>query len=462
MATEITMPQLSDTMDQGTILKWFKKVGDSVSRGDALAEVATDKADLEIESFDEGTLLEIRAGEGETVKVGALIAVIGQAGEQSSSGAASGGASERVETPGVINLGAPLHMEQPPQASPSQASPSQVDSSQVHSSLVNGSASSASSSQSSDSDERVKISPLAKNIAKSHGIDYSQVSGSGEGGRITKKDVEKLISSSQIPEKPAGITGAGVAATEVTAAGVTAISHERPLSIGASQDGSRTEPLSKMRQTIASRMVESVTTAPHFYATSRIEVDALLRTRGLLKTRAEYEGITVTHMITKAVGLSLKKFPRINSKYDNGTLVQPLSVNIGIITALPDGLLIPVLKNADTLSLAEVVQESHGLIQRARAGKPKSDDLQGGTFSISNIGKNEVEHFTAIINPGQGAILAVSSIQDEALVKDAKIVPGKTIRVTLSVDHRIIDGVMAGEFLTYLKGLLEEPVLIFA
>jgi len=210
-------------------------------------------------------------------------------------------------------------------------------------------------------------------------------------------------------------------------------------------------------------MVESVTTSPHFYATTKIEVDNLLRIREVLKgEKDKYEGITVTHLITKAVGLSLRKFPRINSKYDNSQIIEPQDINVGIITALPDGLLIPVVKGADLLSLSEIVVETRTMIQRARAGKPKADDLQGGTFSISNIGKVEVEHFTAIINPGQGAILAVSSIQDEAIVKNAKVVPGKVMRVTLSVDHRIIDGVMAGEFLTYLKNLLEEPILLFS
>lgn len=434
MATEITMPQLSDTMDKGTILRWFKKVGDPISRGDALAEVATDKADLEIESFDEGTLLEIKASEGDTVSVGSLIAVIGQAGEKpASSPAPQKVAPKEAAAPVEVQKAAPVAAPTP--------------------SLSNGTQSTPSAAKTQDSEERVKISPLARNIAKSHGVDYSQVSGTGEGGRITKKDVEKLISSGNT-------VAASAPAASVPSTGVASSAPQaRQLP---STEGSKVEPLSKMRQTIASRMVESVNTAPHFFATAKIEVESLLKTREILKTRAEYEGITVTHMIIKAAALALRKFPRINSKFDNNTLVEPIGVNIGIITALPDGLLIPVLKNADVLSLVEVVQDARGLVQRARSGKPKSEDLQGGTFSISNIGRSEVEHFSAIINPGQGAILAVSSIQDEALVKNGQIVPGKTMRVTLSVDHRIIDGVVAGEFLTYLKELLEEPVLIFA
>lgn len=461
MATEIIMPQLSDTMDQGTILKWFKKEGDSVSRGDALAEVATDKADLEIESFHEGVLLKIEAGEGETVKVGSLIAVVGNAGESVSPSRAStspvtdstsgdGQSTEKSEqNNGASSNGSPHREEQKKSSEDKIITLSQPASSPVSNSEYEAK---SGSNIKEESGERVKISPLAKNIAKSHGIDYSQVSGTGEGGRIVRKDVEKIISTG--PTTKSSATSSSPAPSMTNTA-------PKP-QVVSSQAGVRIEPLSRMRETIAARMVESVNTAPHFYATSRIEVDSLLKSREVLKSKEEYEGITITHLILKAVALSLRAFPRINAKYDNGHLVEPQNINIGIITALPDGLLIPVVKEADALSLGEIVSESKALIQRARAGKPKADDLQGGTFSISNIGRNEVEHFTAIINPGQGAILAVSSIQDEALVKGDAVVPGKTLRVTLSVDHRIIDGVMAGEFLTHLKKLLEEPILIFA
>ncbi len=436
MPTEIKMPQLSDTMDQGTILRWFKKEGDKISRGDALAEVATDKADLEVESFFEGTLLKINSAEGTSVKVGEVIAVIGQAGEVVSAPSVS---APVTATPVTTTAPVAVPAAAPTMAAPQVASPT----------YLNGS----SAPTNKTSSERIKISPLAKNIAKDHGVDVSSVSGSGEGGRIVRKDVEKLISNGSSSTTPSSYIAPvnTVAQKSAEVASITLTG------------GFKTEQLSKMRETIASRMVESVTTSPHFYATAKIEVDSLLKIREVLKADTnKYEGITVTHMITKAVGLSLRKFPRINSKYDNRQIVEPQDVNIGIITALPDGLLIPVVKGADILSLSDIVSETRTMIQRARAGKPKADDLQGGTFSISNIGKAEVEHFTAIINPGQGAILAVSSIQDEAIVKNAQVVAGKVMRVTLSVDHRIIDGVMAGEFLTYLKSLLEEPVLLFA
>ena len=421
MATEVTMPQLSDTMDKGTILRWFKNEGDSVSRGEALAEVATDKADLEIESFFEGTLLKINAPVGETVKVGSIIAVIGGAGE----------------SVGATSTSAPISAPKVEVVKPAPAP-------EIKSDYVGGPVTLSTPYVQSGSSERVKISPLAKNIAKTHGVDYSQVSGSGEGGRIVRKDVEQLISSpismqtnvqSHVPVTQGNQSQASKMDAPVAA-------RQQPLSSGQV----RIEPLSRMRETIANRMVESVNTAPHFYATAKANVEGLLHVREVLKAQGEYEGITVTHMITKACGKALRAFPRINSKYEASQIIEPQDINIGIITALPDGLLIPVVKAVDQISLSEVVQESRALVQRARSGKPKGDDLSGGTFSISNIGKSDVEHFTAIINPGQGAILAVSSVQDEAVVKNGQVVPGKTMRMTLSVDHRIIDGVIAGEF----------------
>ena len=218
-----------------------------------------------------------------------------------------------------------------------------------------------------------------------------------------------------------------------------------------------------MRKTIAERMVASSNSIPHFYVTSKLEVDGLVKLRGTLKTLPQYEGVTFNHLILKAAALALRAYPRINAYYEQDQLIQPQAVNIGIITAVTDGLLIPIVKNADQAPLADIVAEARALVQRARSGRPKSEDLLSGTFCISNIGPVDVESFTAIINPGQGAILAVSAIQDEAVVRDdAKIAAAKVLRVTLSVDHRIIDGVTAGEFLTELKRLVEDPVLLLA
>ncbi|MCB0360578.1 MAG: 2-oxo acid dehydrogenase subunit E2, partial [Bdellovibrionales bacterium] len=348
-------------------------------------------------------------------------------------------------------------------------------------------------------DERIKISPLARSLAEAHNIDIHTIRGSGEGGRIVKRDVEShlglTLSSSdrelqndmgrsavrgpQSPSRPD--RGAAEqfdnwpelrppqAQSHATQAPVPPVASPRvpQLQTSGQVHGSlvpsvQPQALSRMRETIASRMVESVNSIPHFYVTTKINADALVRMRQSLKSLQEYEGLTFNHLILKAVALALRAVPRVNASYRDGQLVQPQEINVGIVTALEDGLLIPIVKHADYLPLAELVREARGLVQRARAGKPKPDDLVGGTFSISNVGSFAVESFTAIISPGQGGILAVGAIDDEPVVRDGLLTVGKVFRATVSVDHRIIDGVVAATFLTELKRLAEDPVLLLA
>ena len=446
MAIDIKMPQLSDTMDKGTILTWLVKEGETVSRGDALAEVATDKADLEIESFYEGTLLKIHSPEGSTVQVGDIIAIIGEQGEQVADSAPAKTAPVKETEPVVETKVLPpqeFKIEEPqvqPVATASQVTPSSL----------NGL-------------ERIKISPLAKNIAASHGLDFSTVTGTGEGGRIVKKDILNAIGQASEQTQPSG-PAQNIATTPIVTPSSPQQSSSSQLtsSQGAFSQETKSIPMSKMRSAIATQMVKSVTEMPHFYVTSRIEVDEMIRVRASLKPLPQYEGITYTHMLIKACGLALRKVPRINACFKDGSLVEQGEVNVGIITALPDGLLIPVLKDADSSSLAEIVSDSKALVQRARSARPKPNDLVGGTFAISNMGRYDVESFTAIINPNHGAILAVSGIQQEPVVKGASVVPGNVMRLTLSCDHRIIDGLVAGEFLTELKKLIEDPILLLA
>lgn len=461
MGVEITMPQLSDTMHEGTILNWLKKEGDSIRRGDALAEVATDKADLEIESFHEGTLIEIRAPQGTTVKVGSVIAVIGEKSDQSARGSS-----------------APQTSAPAPQAAPVASQAARTEHPRAEPPRPAGAQPTANGSTASRGDaERVKISPLARNLAESYGVDVRSVEGTGDGGRIVKRDIERAVGRElggpAEPGAPEVSSRAGAAAEQPAPAApmyqpqtaTTAPAARReapPFPAGSSGAEPGMQPLSRMRQTIAQRMVESTTTIPHFYVTAKVHLDALVKLRNSLKPLPQYEGLTYNHLIIRAAGIALRAFPRINAAYADGKLLQPESVNIGIVTAVPDGLLIPVLKKADELHLADIVAEARGLVQRARAGRPKAEDLVGGTFSISNMGMFDVESFTAIISPGQGAILAISPIQEEPIVVDGQIRVGSVMRVTLSVDHRIIDGVMCGEFLTELKRLLEDPVLLLA
>ena len=455
MSVEITMPQLSDTMNEGTILNWLKQEGDTVKRGEALAEVATDKADLEIESFHEGTLLKIFAPKGATVKVGSVIAVVGEQGTQVSAPQPVAAApTSQPQAAAAPAAAAPVASTPAPSVQVAQAAAPQMNG---YAAPAPAAAPAMSASRVDSEEERVKISPLARNLASNLGVDVASLSGSGEGGRIVKRDIERAAGGVQTSAQTQSYIPAPAAPSMPAPQVAKAPQAQRP------HDGpAATEQLSRMRQTIAARMVESTTTIPHFYVTSKVMVDGLIKVRQSLKPLPQYEGLTFNHLIVKASALALRAVPRVNAAFQNNNLLQPQAVNVGIVTAVPDGLLIPVLKNADQMALADIVAEGRALVQRARSGRPKPDDLVGGTFSISNMGMFGVESFTAIISPGQGAILAVSPIQEEAIVVDGEIKVGSVLRVTLSVDHRIIDGVIAGEFLTELKRLLEDPVLLLA
>lgn len=420
MANELKMPQLSDTMSSGKIVKWYKKEGDSVERGEALAEVETDKANLQIESFYKGTLLKIMAPAGTNAKVGEVIAAIGAAGENvgSSPKPPAVEAAPKVEVksaPAAEVKAAPV-VSQPVVAAPMHL---------------------AAAQQSELSHGRLKASPLARKLAEEKHIDLALVTGTGPGGRIVKRDLDSAPAS----RAPA----AGNAAVQM----MPAIPAE-----------GRLTPFSKMRDTIARRMQESVRESPHFYVTAAIQMDEALKLREALKPRAEYAGITVNHLVVKAASYALHREPRVNRTVKEGQLFEPGQVNVGIITAVEDGLLIPVIRNCDKLTLREVVREAKAAVERARAGKPNSSDLSGGTFSISNMGMYDIENFTAIINPGQGAVLAVSSAKQEPIVKSGTMVVGTVMRVTISVDHRIIDGAMAGSWLKFFKEALEVPALL--
>ena len=429
MATDVKMPQLSDTMSSGKILTWKKMEGDQISRGDILAEVETDKANLEIESFFNGTLLKILIPASSTAKVGEVIAIIGAAGESVAAGSASAVPSTVPSTVAATVAATPA-----PTAAP-RAAPIAPQLATTASSVIS-------------SEERIKASPLAKRVAEQLQVNLSSVQGSGPHGRIVRRDVEAAAG---------GGSAAPAYQPETTPAPLPALS-----AVGQGQAAGSYTVLSKMRETIARRMQESVTTAPHFYVTTSVDMGEALRLREALKERAEYKGISMNHLVIKAVAYGLKHEPRVNAAMKNDQLYQPGQINIGIITAIPDGLLIPVLKEVDVLSLKDVVFEARAAIDRARAGRPSSTDLSGGTFSISNMGMFDLESFTAIINPGQGGILAVSAVKEQPVVKKGQIVIGSVMKATVSVDHRIIDGVMASTFLKHFKDALEMPALLMA
>jgi pyruvate dehydrogenase E2 component (dihydrolipoamide acetyltransferase) len=447
MATEIKMPQLSDTMSAGKILVWLKKEGDEVKRGDVLAEVETDKANLQIEAFHQGTLLKILCPANNEAKVGEAIAFVGAAGENVTTSDSQSPASSVSSS---VSLALTTFDSPPslPQSSHSENKVVEHPAIQLMSMKGANAREADSASHKTSSSARVKASPLAKKIAEERNINLHGIAGSGPNGRIVRKDLDSLAAASTT-----NLASQTVRAT--TTQNVQPI-NIRPDSIQLSQ----LTPMSKMRETIARRMQESVTTSPHFYVWTTINMREAKKLREKLKEREDFKGISINHLVIKACGYALKHEPRVNRAVQNGQIFQPPQINLGIITALDDGLLIPVIRDADTLSLKDLVFEARAAVERARAGRPNSSDLLGGTFSISNLGMYDVEQFTAIINPGQGGILAVGALKEAPIVENGAVVAGLTMRVTLSVDHRIIDGVMAGIFLNHLKDALETPALL--
>jgi pyruvate dehydrogenase E2 component (dihydrolipoamide acetyltransferase) len=432
MANEIKMPQLSDTMSSGKILSWRKKEGDTIQRGDILAEVETDKANLEIESFFPGTLLKVVIPAGTVATVGDIIAVVGQPGESVATNAA---------TPGTTKA---------PVASPT----SQPRSAPATAPTATPTPQASMETAADDESSRMRVSPLAKKIAAQRNIDLSRVQGSGPNGRIVKRDLENAAvtvaaSTANTPQYQNG------AAETSRSTHATKESTPAPVPVGG-----RLTPLSKMRDTIARRMQQSVTEAPHFYVTTAVNMGEARKLREILKEDSAYAGISLNHLIVKAAAYGLSKEPRVNRAMRDGLVYEPGEISVGIITALEDGLLIPVIHNTDKLPLKDLVFEARAAVERARAGRPNSQDLTGGTFSISNLGMFDVDSFTAIINPGQGGVLAVSSVHEEPVVYHGQVVPGWIMKATVSVDHRVIDGVMAGNFLKHFKTALEAPALL--
>ncbi|MCO6459867.1 MAG: pyruvate dehydrogenase complex dihydrolipoamide acetyltransferase [Saprospiraceae bacterium] len=404
MADALMMPRLSDTMEEGNIVGWVKKVGDKVSPGDVLAEVETDKATMELESFYEGTLLHIAVPEG-PIAVGALLAVIGKEGEDISS-IISGNTSPGTEAPKQVTDNSPVT----PAESKNVESPKEVESSGDHG--------------------RVKASPLAKAIASEKGIDLSKISGSGDGGRIIKQDVENY-KSTPTPSVSTVVRQPGEAYKDI--------------------------PLSQVRKTIARRLGESKFTAPHFYLTIEVDMDNAIAARESLNKNGDVK-ISYNDLVVKASALALAKHPAVNSSWMNDFIRENYIVNIGIAVAVPEGLLVPVVRNANFKTLSELNKEIKALATKAKDKKLSLDEMQGNTFTISNLGMFDIDNFTAIINPPDACILAVGSIVSKPVVKNGAVVPGNTMKLTLSCDHRVVDGAVGAQFLQSLKSYLEQPL----
>ena len=428
MAIEVCMPRLSDTMEEGKVLKWFKQVGDQVEIGDIIAEVETDKADMEMEALDEGILIEILVPEGGTVVVGGVMARLGTADEIVS----TGGAAVRP----TVGSGA---AETTPPSEPAVSPPASIPAPKVRELREI-----RAQREPAEETGRLIASPVVRRMAEELSLDLSQVPGSGPGGRIVKRDLEAYTAAQ-----------ASLSVTPETRIGPRPEAKPDPADLVTSGR----EPFSRMRATIAKRMSESMREAPHFYLTAEINMSEAVRLRTALKASNRVsEDVTYTHLLMKAVAVALARHPRINATFGGDAREYKEQINIGLAVSLEDGLIVSVLHDCDKLSLLDIAGQATALVERARTGKPRPEDLTGGTFTISNLGMLPIEHFTAIINQPQGAILAVGAIKERPVVRDGQVTIAATMMVTLSCDHRIIDGMTGGQFLQELKSLLENPV----
>jgi pyruvate dehydrogenase E2 component (dihydrolipoamide acetyltransferase) len=415
MATAVVMPRLSDTMEEGSIARWLKKEGEAVESGDIIAEIETDKALMEMEAYASGVLRKIIVGEGITVPLGETIAIIGQEGEDIS--ALLGGKAAPAAAPSQPKPAAPPAEKPPAKATKEEAlSPT----SKVVAMKPSG---------------KLRSSPLARNIAEQKGIDLSEVQGSGPRGRIIKRDVEGY--EAKVPSRPAPVAGPPMA------------EYERV-------------PLTSMRKVIAHRLVESKAPVPHFYITSQIDMGPAMELRASLNALEEGFKISFNDMIVRASALALKRVPQVNSSFQGNEIRVYNHVHIGIAVSLDDGLITPVIRNCETKSLVQISKEAKELSERARARKLKPDEYTGATFTVSNMGMMDVENFAAIINPPEGAILAVGSITKMPVVVDDQIKIGHRMKVTISCDHRVIDGATGAKFLMELKRVLEKPLNLLA
>ncbi|WP_406824444.1 2-oxo acid dehydrogenase subunit E2 [Pedobacter sp. KACC 23697] len=423
--TVIRMPLLSDTMTEGVIAEWHKKVGDKVKDDDVLADVETDKATMEVMGYATGTLLHIGVEKGQAAKVNGIIAIVGPEGTDVSGILAGGSApAPKAET-------AEAPKEEKQAATADSGSPAPV--------------------AESSSDSRVKASPLAKKIAKDKGIDLAQVAGSAEGGRIIKKDIENFKPGTA----PAKAESASAPAAEKAAAPAPVI----PQFVG--EVKFTEQPVSQMRKVIAKRLGESLFTAPHFYLTISIDMDNAMTARTAINAVAPVK-VSFNDIVIKAVAVALKKHPAVNSSWGGDKIRFNEHTNIGVAMAVEDGLLVPVVRFADGKSLSHISAEVKDFGAKAKAKKLQPADWEGSTFTVSNLGMFGIDEFTSIINSPDGAILSVGAIQQVPVVKNGAVVPGNVMKLTLGCDHRVVDGATGAQFLQTLKGLLEEPIRLLA
>jgi pyruvate dehydrogenase E2 component (dihydrolipoyllysine-residue acetyltransferase) len=448
MATEVQLPALSPTMTEGKIVKWLKKEGDSISSGEAIAEVETDKSNLEVESFDDGVLLKILVAEGETGKVGAPIAVIGQKGEKvevsaappkavapapAAASAAPSPPAKPTPKPSPPGPEARREMPQPEERGQRTGGPAQV---------VPIRRAEEPPPPAADDGGRVRASPLAKRMAREEGLDLAGVQGSGPSGRIVKRDVEAAMGQ------------AGQAAAVARAPAPAG----RPAPVGVPTFGRREPevlPISGMRKVISQRMAEVKPGVPHFYVTVDIDMEEAVKLREQAKA-AEVK-VSINDLIVKAAAIALRRQPKVNVSIQGDRILQFHTADVGIAVAIEDGLITPVIRDADQKTLGTIAAEARELAERARRKALKPEEYAGGSITVSNLGMFGVDNFIAVINPPQASIVAVGAVAEKPVVREGKVVVRKMMSTTFSGDHRIVDGALGAQYLQELKALLENP-----
>jgi len=398
MAEIVRMPRLSDTMTEGTVAKWHKNVGDAISEGDLLAEIETDKATMEFESFQEGVLLHIGVGESETAAVDCILAILGEKGE---------------------DVSALIEADSTPVAPEVKEEKTPVAEVKIEVAAI------AAPVKKKSTDGRTVASPLAKRLAEEKGVDISSIPGSGDGGRVIKRDIDN---------------------------------YQAPLASSAAfQESYSEEPVSQMRKVIARRLAESKFTAPHFYLSISVDMDNAIAARKAINALPDTK-VSFNDLVVKASAMALREHPAVNSSWRADVIRRNKHVNVGVAIAIEDGLLVPVVRFTDTKSLSDISGEVKEFAQKAKSKKLQPADWEGSTFTISNLGMFGIDEFTAIINTPDACILAVGGIQQIPVVKDGQVVPGNVMKLTLSCDHRVVDGASGAAFLNTLKTYLQNPV----
>jgi pyruvate dehydrogenase E2 component (dihydrolipoamide acetyltransferase) len=449
MATQVVMPKLSPTMEEGQIARWLKKEGDKVSIGEPLAEIDTDKATMEMQALSSGVLRKIIVNEGESAPLGQIIGVIGEADEDISgllkqAPAAASGSNGKESTAASVEVSG--------SASESQVTPAVPEASHKDTSVKGGQSkevSNATQVGSADDSKRMVVSPLAARMAAEAGLNLRAIQGSGPGGRIIKRDIESAITEQK----------AGAPATQLPEVQTRPAAPSQPSEV-AGASPFRDEPTTQMRRTIAQRLVTSIGPVPHFFLTTEIEMDKAVEFRSSITQSEPGLKISYNDLIVRVAANTLIKHPEVNASYQDRSIRYYERADIGVAVAIEDGLITPIVRSADRKSLSQIAAEIREMAERARSRKLKPEEYMGATFSVSNLGMLGIDEFTAVINPPEGAILAVGAMTPKPVVRNNEIVIRQIMRVTLSCDHRVIDGATGAKFLQTFKKTLENPILL--